>query len=248
MIGSVSEKEFALPTTAPIIQGVFYFDVISPWACLMHHVLRRDPLPVPLERRPVLFAGLLNAFGHKGPAEIERKRRFTYDLCTWTAQEQAIPFVMPSVHPFNPLRYLRLIIAFGAAPAVVSAVFDQLYTTGCDPDSKEAWHSLLERLERLDVTEASLVPDAPEVKACLKDNTTRAAAEGVFGVPTITVGERLFWGLDALPMLRAYLRGDPRLESPAMQAAASVRFGASRIEPAGKQRVLSGTASQTCAS
>jgi hypothetical protein len=30
----------------------------------------------------VLFAGLLNAFGHKGPAEIERKRRFTYELCT----------------------------------------------------------------------------------------------------------------------------------------------------------------------
>jgi hypothetical protein len=30
----------------------------------------------------VLFAWLLNAFGHKGPAEIERKRRFTYELCT----------------------------------------------------------------------------------------------------------------------------------------------------------------------
>lgn len=236
MIGSVSNKEAALPTTAPIIQGVFYFDVISPWACLMDHALRRDPLPVPLERRPVLFAGLLNAFGHKGPAEIERKRRFTYELCTWTAQEQGTPFIMPSVHPFNPLRYLRLIIALGATPAVVSAVFDQLYTTGCDLDSKEAWQSLL---ERLDVTEASLVLDAPEVKARLKDNTTRAAAEGVFGVPTITVGERLFWGLDALPMLRAYLRGDPRLESPAMQAAASVRFGASRIEPAGKPAVAS---------
>lgn len=60
----------------------------------MDQVLRRDPLPVPLERYPVLFAGLLNAFGHKGPAKIERKRRFTCELCTWTAQEQGIPFVM----------------------------------------------------------------------------------------------------------------------------------------------------------
>ncbi|ENO86461.1 2-hydroxychromene-2-carboxylate isomerase [Thauera linaloolentis] len=225
-----------MSTIDPAPQGIFYFDVVSPWACLMDHALRRNPLPVPLERRPVLFAGLLNAFGHKGPAEIERKRRFTYELCTWTAQEQGIPFVMPAVHPFNPLRYLRLIIALGSTPAVVSAVFDQLYTTGCDPDGPEAWRSLL---ERLGVAEGTLALDAPEVKARLKDDTARAAADGVFGVPTITVGERLFWGLDALPMLRACLRGDPRLESPAMRAVAEVRVGASRLQPAGKPAAAS---------
>lgn len=199
--------------------------VISPWACLMDHALRREPLSVPLKRRPVLFAGLLNAFGHKGPAEIERKRRFTYELCTWTAQELGIPFVMPAVHPFNPLRYLRLIVALGATPAVVSAVFDTLYTTGCDPESPEAWQDVLDRLGG----EASALDlDAPEVKNRLKDNTTHAASEGVFGVPTIVVGERLFWGLDALPMLRAHLQGDPRLTSPAMRAAGGARFGAHR--------------------
>lgn len=219
-------EEFILNTTASTSQAVFYFDVISPWACLMDRALRREPLPVPLERRPVLFAGLLNAFGHKGPAEIERKRRFTYELCTWTAQEQGIPFVMPAVHPFNPLRYLRLIVALGATPVVVSAVFDALYTTGCDPESPEAWQDVL---ERLGMTAAGLNMEAAEVKSRLKDNTTQATSEGVFGVPTIVVGERLFWGLDALPMLRAHLRGDPRLESPAMQAAGSVRFGARRV-------------------
>lgn len=220
-----SRKEFALSTTESASQAVYYFDVISPWACLMDQALRREPLPVPLERRPVLFAGLLNAFGHKGPAEIERKRRFTYELCSWTALEQGIPFVMPAVHPFNPLRYLRLIVALGATPAVVSAVFDALYTTGCDPESPEAWQDLL---ERLGVEAPALDLDASAVKDRLKDNTTQAASDGVFGVPTIVIGERLFWGLDALPMLRAHLRDDPRLASPAMQAAASVRFGVSR--------------------
>lgn len=191
----------------------------------MDHVLRREPLSVPLERRPLLFAGLLNAFGHKGPAEIERKRRFTYELCTWTAQEMDIPFVMPAVHPFNPLRYLRLIVALGSTPAVVSAVFDTLYTTGYDPESPEAWQDVL---GRLGVEGFALDLDAPEVKNCVKDNTTQAVGEGVFGVPTIVVGDRLFWGLDALPMLRAHVRGDPRLGSPAMQAAGKVRFGARR--------------------
>jgi 2-hydroxychromene-2-carboxylate isomerase len=218
-------KESVLTATESAAPAVLYFDVISPWACLMDHALRREPLPVPLERRPVLFAGLLNAFGHKGPAEIERKRRFTYELCTWTAQELDIPFIMPAVHPFNPLRYLRLIVALGSTPAVVSAVFDTLYTTGCDPESPEAWQDVL---ERLGVEASALDLGAPEVKDQLKNNTTQAAGEGVFGVPTIVVGERLFWGLDALPMLRACLRGDPRLASPAMQAAASVRFGARR--------------------
>lgn len=210
-------------TAAP--QGVFYFDVISPWACLMDHALRQAPLPIMLEPRPVLFAGLLNAFGHKGPAEIERKRRFTYELCTWTAQQHGQPFVMPAVHPFNPLRYLRLILALEATPQAVSAVFDQLYTTGCDPDSDEAWQ---DTLARLSVKEGELNLNASDIKVRLKDNTTKAAAEGIFGVPTITVGDRLFWGLDSLPMLRAYLQGDPGLDSAAMQRAAQVRFGASR--------------------
>ena len=206
-------------------RGILYFDVVSPWACLVDHALRRDPLPIALERRPVLFAGLLDAFGHKGPAEIPRKRLLTYELCTWTAQQRGIPFLMPSVHPFNPLRYLRLILALGAAPHAISAVFDQLYTTGCDPDSSDAWRGTL---ERLGVGEGSLELNTPEVKAQLKENTSLAAADGIFGVPTILVGDRLFWGLDALPMLRAYLQGDSALDTPAMKAVEHVRIGARR--------------------
>ena len=116
-------------------QATFYFDVISPWSYLVDVVLRREPLAVDLELRPVLFAGLLNHFGHKGPADIERKRQFTYELATWTAQQLAIPFRMPAVHPFNPIRYLRLILACGGTPQVVSSVFDVLYTDGADPES-----------------------------------------------------------------------------------------------------------------
>jgi 2-hydroxychromene-2-carboxylate isomerase len=222
-----SDKESDLTTPAPQPQGIFYFDVISPWACLMDQALRQDPLPLTLERRPVLFAGLLNAFGHKGPAEIQRKRRFTYELCTWTAQQQGTPFLMPAVHPFNPLRYLRLILALDATPQALSAVFAQLYTTGCDPDSQHAWQAMLERVGMTEA-EAALRLNDPEIKARLKDNTAQAAAEGVFGVPTITLGDRLFWGLDSLPMLRALIARDPGLDSPAMRAAANVRFGATR--------------------
>ena len=46
---------------------------------------------------------------------------------------------------------------------------------------------------------------APEVKQTLRDNTERACAVGVFGVPTSMVGGELFWGVDATEMLLDYL-------------------------------------------
>ena len=46
------------------------------------------------------------------------------------------------------------------------------------------------------------------VKLQLKAHTDEAIAVGVFGVPTYEVDGKLFWGFDALPMLRAYLAGD----------------------------------------
>lgn len=206
-------------------QAIFYFDVISPWSYLVDVVLRREPLPVDLELRPVLFAGLLNHFGHKGPAEIERKRQFTYEMCTWTAQQLAIPFRMPAVHPFNPIRYLRLILACGGTPQVVSSVFDVLYTDGADPESEAMWRAVLARLA-LEREPPEI--DAPHIKAALRQNTEAAAAQGVFGVPTLTVENRLFWGLDSLPMLRAFLRGDPQYDSEAMRAAREAKTGARR--------------------
>jgi 2-hydroxychromene-2-carboxylate isomerase len=207
------------------VKAILYFDFVSPWAYLMDVALRRDPLPVALERRPVLFAGILNAFGHKGPAEIERKRLFTYEHCTWTAQENQIPFQMPAVHPFNPLRYLRLVLGTDLGPEFVSQVFDALFTQGGDPESAEVWESACKNLGG---RAASGAIDSPEVKARLKANTDSAIAAGIFGVPTITVDDRLFWGFESLPMLRAYLNGDPRLGTPAMKAAKTVRFGARR--------------------
>ena len=40
------------------------------------------------------------------------------------------------------------------------------------------------------------------------------SASGEFGVPTIQVDERVFWGVDALPMVAACLRGDDPFFAP----------------------------------
>ncbi len=40
-----------------------------------------------------------------------------------------------------------------------------------------------------------------EVKTQLRDNSNAAIAAGVFGVPVLHVGDELFWGNDATPMI-----------------------------------------------
>jgi len=59
---------------------VWYFDFVSPYSYLQFEAY--PELMQTAELRPVLFAGLLNHWGGKGPAEIPAKRlqayRYTY--------------------------------------------------------------------------------------------------------------------------------------------------------------------------
>ena len=74
----------------------------------------------------------------------------------------------------------------------------------------------------------SSLADSDEVKAQLRAHTDAAIARGVFGVPAIEVDDRLFWGLDALPMLRAYLEGDAWFAGPDWQAVQAIPSAVSR--------------------
>ena len=209
----------------PVQGATLYYDVISPFAYLMHARLRQEPLPVPVRAKPLLFAGLLKAHAHKGPAEIARKRVFTYEFCTWWAAEHGIAFRMPARHPFNPLRYLRLIAAADDDAALVERIFTLLFSTGADPDDPALFESLLTSPV---LRAAAQRIDSDAVKARIRANTDEALAQGVFGVPTLLIGKQLFWGVDALPMARSYLRNDAIFSSTAMRAASAVQDGVRR--------------------
>ena len=70
-------------------QADWFFDYISPYAYLQFHQLRALPKDVEVTLRPVLFAGLLNAWGQLGPAEIPAKKAHTFLLCQWRARAEA---------------------------------------------------------------------------------------------------------------------------------------------------------------
>ena len=197
----------------------WYFDFISPFAYIGLIRLERLANQVEIRYRPVLFAGLLNHWEQKGPAEIPAKRVWTYRWCTWWTAQQGIAFRCPAVHPFNPLPYLRLALAAGCSAHAIGAIFQHLWTTGAP--AEQGFEDLCADLEG---DPAGLV----EVKDALRKNTEEAAARGVFGVPSFVVDGEVFWGADAVDFLKAFLRDQAVLRNDEMRRVDALPIGAAR--------------------
>lgn len=206
----------------------FYLDFISPYAWLAFHAWPQalQGIGHQVVHKPVLFGAMLQQLGHRGPAELPGKREWTYRQVLWLARQQACPLDMPASHPFNPLALLRLALAcdpqFTPNRHVCEQVFRHVWCGGAEAADPQ----------RLTALTAQLAPvhaaDSPEVKQALQAHTAEALALGVFGVPTFAVDGRLFWGQDALPMLRAYLQGDPWFDGPDWQAPERTAVGVVR--------------------
>lgn len=224
----------------------WYFDFVSPFAYLQCERLAGLPSRLSVRYKPVLFAALLDAHGQKGPAEIPGKRAFTYRFVVWQARQLGVPIKFPHVHPFNPLPLLRLAIACDAAPAQVQRIFRFVWRDGRLPDLPIEWAELASDLGMPDAQ--ARIAD-PEVKDALRRNTDEAIARGVFGVPTLAVGDELFWGVDATAMAVEYAMAGCRYDDPEFARVSSLPVGASRLERpakavAGRRRTrIVGTAS-----
>jgi 2-hydroxychromene-2-carboxylate isomerase len=175
-----------------------------------------------VEIRPVLFAALLKAHGNKGPAEIEPKRQWTFRHVAWQAAQHGIAMQVPATHPFNPLPLLRLLVAAGANRHHTELVLRHVWEGGHDAADPARFAALRDALA------PTRDPDGDDVKAELRANTDAALAAGVFGVPSFELDGRIFWGLDALPMLRDALAGGPWFDGPAWAEAGAPRPGVQR--------------------
>jgi 2-hydroxychromene-2-carboxylate isomerase len=203
----------------------WYYDFISPFAGLQWPKIKALASEYPVTLRPILFASILDLVGQKGPAEIPAKREFTYRYTLWRARQAGAKLQFPPAHPFNPLAALRLCIAAGSTGAATEAIFDWIWGHGRAGDSIEA---LAPVAFALGVDDPAKAIAEPAVKAQLRDNFDAAVAEGVFGVPTLSLDGRLFWGDDAHDFALACLRDPALWNEPEMQRVATLPIGQAR--------------------
>jgi 2-hydroxychromene-2-carboxylate isomerase len=214
---------------AETVRASWVFDVISPFAYLAFGQLARLPANVEVEFVPVLFAGMLEHFGQVGPAEIPPKRRSTYRFVLWRAQRMGIPMRMPPAHPFNPLAALRLIIAAGSDARAVETVLDAVFRDGRDVSDPAVIAGLA---ATLGVANPQVALSDPKVKERLRENTNWAITRGVFGVPTLVIGEEFFWGHDAMEMAFDYVADPEAFNTPDMRSLDTLPIGVARLQAA----------------
>ena len=174
---------------------------------------------------PILFAGLLNHWGQKGPAEIPAKRTDTYQYCHWYAEQHGIPFKTPPAHPFNPLNSLRLAVALNTTHEVVDLIFNYIWGEGKDAHTEEGFHQLTLEAK---IPNANDLISSASVKDDLRQNTEQAITLGIYGVPTFAINNTLFWGLDRTDMMLDYLENPNVLTTNEMRRLTTLPTAAER--------------------
>ncbi|HTA96583.1 MAG TPA: DsbA family protein [Solirubrobacteraceae bacterium] len=182
-------------------EATFYFDLGSPYAYLTAERID-DVLPQPAVWRPVSLGGLFKANGRSswalggddsrqgGIAEVERRaHEYGLEAVSW-----------PEPWPTNYLYAMRAATyAFqvGRGREFAIEAFRHAFAHGQDLALEE---NVLQAAQRAGL-DSGAVDEAtrdPEIKFALRSATDAAHALGVLGVPTIAVGEELFWGDDRL--------------------------------------------------
>jgi 2-hydroxychromene-2-carboxylate isomerase len=182
-------------------RATFYFDLGSPFAYLAAERLH-EVLPEPVVWQPISLGGLFKANGRSswalgdgasreaGMAEVQRRAEL-YRLA---------PICWPDPWPSDYLFAMR------AATFAFRVERGREFTVQAFRDAFQRGHDLAVAEHVLSAAAAvGLDPRAvddgtrdPQVKLALRAATDAAHARGVFGVPTIAVGEELFWGEDRL--------------------------------------------------
>ena len=164
-------------------------------------------LPEPPFWQPVLLGGLFRRFGRRswaegrdraaGMAEVERR-----------ARERALPSIRwPDPWPGDMLYAMRVATwtaGIGRAPSFALAAFRQAFAGGRDLSLPDNVHIAAAACE-LHPRAVQAAAGSAGIKDALRAATDEAGDRGVVGVPTVRVGDELFWGDDRLEEAAAAL-------------------------------------------
>ena len=152
--------------------------------------------------RPFLLGPIFATQGwNDSPFNIyPAKGRYMWRDLERLSADYGLPFKRPSVFPRNGLYAARLACVAsdeGWCPRFTRAVFTANFAQDRDIGEPAVLKEILTDLGR-DSDATLAAASAPEAKDRLRAQTEHAKAHGIFGAPSFTVGEELFWGNDRL--------------------------------------------------
>jgi 2-hydroxychromene-2-carboxylate isomerase len=193
--------------TPPVPQ--LYFDLGSPYAYLAME-RAEAVLGRPATLVPVLVGAIFGWRGHGSWALTDERAAGMAEIVRRAREYGLPPMDWPPEWPANALRAMRCATWAGRQrrlPDFARVVGRRQWTQGADiadPDVLAA----CAREAGLDAGAMLEAIRTPELKEQLRATTEGAFGDGVRGVPTVRVGERLFFGDDRLEEAAAALAGD----------------------------------------
>jgi 2-hydroxychromene-2-carboxylate isomerase len=190
------------------------FDFGSPNAYLAYRAL--PPILARTGARlvitPCLLGGVFKLTGNQAPmlafGGIKGKMEYEMlEMRRFIARERIASFTMNPHFPINTLLVMRGLVAAGTDdPAYLEAVLRGMWEDGLNMSDAAVVQEVLVRAG-LDASAILAAAQSDAVKQKLAANTSQAVERGVFGIPTMFVGEEMFFGKDRLDRVEAYLAG-----------------------------------------
>jgi 2-hydroxychromene-2-carboxylate isomerase len=182
----------------------FYFDFPSPYSYLAHTQLPKiaAELSASLTYHPFRLLELMKLVANR-PTTIECKNKSKYagtDLQRWTKRYNVEFARNPHLRSFDFAELDRgalVAIADGRGAQYVTAVFSGVWAKQADLSQRSV---LIDILNRAGFDAPLLLERAStdDITAKLDDETQAAAMRGVFGAPTMFIGDQMFFGNDRL--------------------------------------------------
>jgi len=190
----------------------FIFDFGSPNAYLAWHAIQ--PIlartGAALDITPCLLGGIFKLTGNQAPwmsyANVKGKLDYErLEMTRFISLHGLSKFKMNPHFPVNTLILMRGAIAAkqgGVLEPYVKAGLTAMWEDG-DNMSDPAVFAAVMTKAGLDGAGLLAAAQDPAVKSKLADNTDRAVARGVFGIPTFFVEDDMFFGKDRLDQVEA---------------------------------------------
>ena len=189
----------------------FYFDFGSPAAYLAATQLPHlaADTGAALVYKPMLLGGVFQATGNHSPTEIEPKGPYMMTDLKRFASRYGVPFVQNPNFPINTLLLMRGATALqmhepSRFADYLAAIWQAIWVDAKNMNDPLIVGGVLQAAG-FDAGAVVALTGQQDVKDQLKATTQEAVSRGVFGAPTMFVGDHMFWGQDRLDFVREAL-------------------------------------------